>query len=226
MKQKAKNKTIDKAIEGIEKHGAVLVFPIKNSAEPKSLWSILHPRTPMRWEWDEEGDGKLFSLWRMREELSRSRLVVYTKWYQGRATFFSRDVFINLLSFLNGSANGASDISLSRESLSLLECLRLDSPLSTKQLKEMTDLRGRWLEATYNRSMKALWSRLLIVAFGEVEDSSFPSLAIAATEIIFEDMWFQSKKIPAKKAQEYLYNKLGEQNKFYIFAKKLHTEWS
>ena len=108
-------KSMQKSIEAIEKHGILLVFPIKNKTQPLSLWSVLHPRTTMRWEWDETGDGKLFALWRLREELSRSRKVVYAKWFQGRATFFSQEVFVHLLSYLRTQS------ALSRESRQILD---------------------------------------------------------------------------------------------------------
>lgn len=204
-----------KAIKAIDNQGALLVFPIKNQKEPSSLWSVLYPKTKMRWEWDESGDGKVFDLWRLREELSRSKKVIYTKWYQNRATFFSRDVFVNLLAYLN------SNKELLRESRNILEALEMDSPLSTKQIKESSELQGKWLESTYNRAMKTLWQRLYIVAFGEIEDSSFPSLAVGATQNLFEDLWLESKDINKEKAQKFLIKKLGEENKFYKFAEKI-----
>ncbi|MBS2027495.1 MAG: hypothetical protein JST54_06265 [Deltaproteobacteria bacterium] len=37
--------------------------------------------------------------------------------------------------------------------------------------------------------MKALWTRLLIVGAGEVDDGAFPSLAIGSTALLFEDLW-------------------------------------
>jgi len=163
-----------KAIQAIEKEGALLVFPMKNQRLPISLWSVLHPRSSMRWEWDEEGDGKVFALWRLREELSRSSEVIYSKWYQGRATFFSKELFTNLLAYLR--ARDEELPPLTREARSILDVLEMDSPMSTKKIKEAVELQGRFLEGIYTKSMKQLWSRLLILGYGEVEDSSFPSL--------------------------------------------------
>ena len=40
-----------------------------------------------------------------------------------------------------------------------------------------------------------LWSRLLIV--GEVDDGAFPSLAVGATELVFEDLWLSRAKVSA-----------------------------
>src|SRR4051812_27586425 len=92
-----------KSIGAINKRGCLLVYPVNNKREPLSLWSELHPRTRMRWEWDDDGDSKVADLWHLREQLSRSREVVYSKWYQGRATLFSFECFVALLSFLRGS---------------------------------------------------------------------------------------------------------------------------
>ncbi|HMN67936.1 MAG TPA: hypothetical protein PKC28_05290, partial [Bdellovibrionales bacterium] len=75
-----------KAIKAIDKKGALLVYPLNNKKEPASIWSELFPRTKMRWEWDAGSDNRVAELWYLREELSRSRKVVYVKWYQGRAT--------------------------------------------------------------------------------------------------------------------------------------------
>jgi len=206
-----------KALSAIEKRGALLVYPINNRKEPLSLWSELFPRTKMKWEWGDEHHNKVSDLWYLREELSRSRKVVYSKWYQGRATFFSFDVFANLLAYLR------EGVELSRESRLALEVLEADSPLSTKQLKAAVELEGRLLEASYNRALKPLWQRLLIVGFGEFEDSSFPSLGIGASKTLFEDLWENSRKVTPQVAEQALIAKLGMQNPFRKFAAKIHA---
>lgn len=204
-----------KALAAIEQKGILLVFPIKNSPEPDSIWRHLHPRSKMVWEWDADSDHKVSDLWILKEELSRSNQVVYVKWYQNRATFFSKETFVNMLAYLHSEAPMPS------ESYTILEALEMDSPLSTKQLKEAADLQGRYMEATYNRAMKPLWQRLLIVAFGEVEDSSFPSIAVAATKNMFEDLYGQAQRITPAQAEKYLQAKLGQDNKFWKFAQKI-----
>lgn len=214
------------AVKAINKKGALLVYPINNKKEPASLWSELWPRTKMRWEWDEEGDSRVADMWHMREQLSRSRQVIYTKWYQGRATLFSFDVFVNLLSFLNGSrADHASQmivgLSSNPASQRALEFLEADSPLSTKQLKAALELEGRLFESAYNRALKPLWSNLLIVAFGEFDDSSFPSLAIGATKTLFEELWLKSAEIDPTEAERFLRKRLGEKNPFFKYAQKI-----
>jgi len=87
------------------------------------------------------------------------------------------------------------------ESQIILETLESDSPLSTKELKRFTDLQGKENEAAYNRATKELFSRLLVVAFGEVDDGSFPSLAIGATRLIYEDLWNEALEMDPNRAE-------------------------
>jgi hypothetical protein len=192
-----------KALSAIDKQGVLLVFPITNRKEPASLWSTLWPRSEMKWEWDQEGDQRVAQLWHLREELSRSQRVVYAKWYQGRATFFSRKVFTLFMAQLR-TAMSETEIGLSDQAKNMLNVLKMDSPLSTKQLKVLTGLRGRDYEAEYQRSLKELWSKLLIVGFGEINDGAFPSLAIGATQNLFEDLWNQSSNYTSQEADEEL----------------------
>jgi hypothetical protein len=186
------------AITKIDKNGVLLVFPINNKPEPKSLWSEFFPKTKMRWEWDETGDNRVGDLWGLMKKLSDSRKVVYSKWYQGRATFFSRELFTALLCLAKDQIDRPEN--LSRSARDLFDTLESDSPLSTKQLKKMTDLRGKENEATYNRSMKQLFSGFYIIAFGEVDDGAFPSLAVGATRNLYEDLWNEALRLSPKEA--------------------------
>lgn len=207
-----------KAIQAINRRGILLVYPLANRPEPRSIWSELFPRSKMRWEWDVDGDNRVAELWSLREELSRSRQVVYSKWYQGRATLFSQPVFVHMLAYLRAEAVSAN---LSHESANILELLQSDSPLSTKQLKAAAELEGRLLEPTYNRAMKPLWQHLLISAFGEFEDSSFPSLGIGATQLLFEELWNESLSLQPAAAETFLRRELGETNPTWKFAQKI-----
>src|SRR5262249_14218922 len=159
MKAKSAPKSAPKgakdAIEAINRRGCLLVFPIDNRKEFPSLWSEFYPRSPMRWEWDESGDDRVTRLWHLRADLSVSNRVIYTKWFRGRATFFSRPVFTALRAILG------SELALSPIAREILEVLKMDSPLSTKALKRATDLQGRLNEGRYERAMRELWSRLL-----------------------------------------------------------------
>lgn len=207
-----------KAIQAIQKRGALLVYPLNNRKEPPSIWSELYPRTKMRWEWDADGDNRVAALWILREELSRSRQVVYVKWYQGRATFFSREMFVHLLAYMRSREVARN---LGPESQNILDFLLSDSPLSTKQVKAAAELEGRLNEPTYNRAMKPLWQNLLLVGFGEFDDSSFPSLGIGATQTMFEDLWEESNTLSADEAEKWIKKFWPEENPFFKFAKKL-----
>ena len=169
------------AVEAVNRHGILLVFPANNAKEPASLWSVAYPRSPMRWEWDESGDDRVARLWHLREELSRSRKVIYAKWLQGRATCLSPPAFRALYRLFRESRRP-----LSADSRRILELLEESSPRSTREIKKGVQLQGRLLESTYNRAMKDLWTRLQICAFGEIDEGSFPSLAIGASRLLFE----------------------------------------
>ncbi len=182
-----------KARAAIEAHGILLVYPIDNRAEPPSLWSLLHPRTPMRWAWDEGADDRVVALWHLRERLSASRTVVYGKWFRDRAPFVSQELFAALLAPVR-----AEPLLLSREARELLALLEDDSPQSTKSLRRAAGLTGREYERVWTRAMRELWSRLLVVGTGEVDDGAFPSLAVGATRWIFEAAWDAAKQAPSE----------------------------
>lgn len=179
------------AVSLIEQHGVLLVYPIANRPEPQSLWGEAYPGVRMRWEWDTAGDDRVVRLWHLRAQLAASRTVVYSKWHGGRATFFSRALFTAMLATLR--AAGDPMRGLPRESREILEVLELDSPMSSRKLREAVQLQGRLLETTWTRAMRELWTRLLVVGFGEVDDGAFPSLAVGSTRTLFEDLWLEAE---------------------------------
>jgi hypothetical protein len=201
------------AFAKINKRGALLVFPINNRKLPLSLWSEFFPRLKMRWEWDESGDNRVGSMWHLMKKLSDGRKVVYSKWYQGRATFFSREVFTAMLALVREHGGDRTE-GLSFKAREVLELLEGDSPLSTKQIKAAVDLQGKLNEPAYNRAMKELFGRLLIVAYGEVDDGAFPSLAVGATRLLFEDLWLEAGKMRPEIAEAVLDRFLPEGNHF------------
>jgi hypothetical protein len=193
---------ISQAVKEIKQHGALLVYPIQNQKDPLSLWGQFFPKSTMKWEWDDSGDNRVAHLWHLREELSSSNKVVYSKWYRGRATFFSKEVFVALLAFL-GTTRG-----LSRGSLTLLRTLEEESPLSTKQLKKKCKLQGRAMEGAYHQALKPLWVRGLIVGYGEVDEGAFPSLAVGATPLLFEELWLEAQALNSDQGKVILEKKL------------------
>ena len=177
----------------------LLVFPLQNQKEPKSIWSHFFPRSQMRWEWNDNGDNRVADLWHLREELSRSNRVVYSKWFRGRATFFSREVFVALLADIERRL--PCPRGLTPEAWRILSLLNESSPQSTKQLKRGAQLEGKFLEPTYQKATQELWQRLLIVGHGEVDDGAFPSLAVGSTQLLFEDLWKKAHAERAKKVE-------------------------
>ena len=188
-----------KALDAIEEQGALLVFPDGNRAEPPSLWKALYPRSPMTWAWDADADGRVSKLWVLREELSRSGLVVYSKWYRGRATFFAKSSFVDLLTVLGPES---MEQSLRGDAARIYELLQESSPRSTKEIKLETELRGKIFESAYAKAMKVLFEKGLIVGWGEVADGAFPSLACGATKNMFEDLWEKAVHQDPKQARK------------------------
>ena len=212
-----------KAIDLIEQHGALLVFPIDNRPEPKSLWICLHPRTKMKWEWDSGGDDRVANLWALREELSRSDEVVYTKWYRGRATFFSKQCFTDFLTVVR---EASSNEPLTPAAQELLDALQENSPLSTKALKLATDLRGRDNEPTYVRALKELWERLLIVGYGEFDDGAFPSLGMGAANSLFEELVSKAESQTSAAAKKRIESVSSKDSLFLKFLGQLIQKWN
>jgi hypothetical protein len=185
------------AISKINDSGVLLVFPIKNAKEPDSLWAQLFPRTKMKWDWSDESHNRVADVWHLMKRLSDCRKVIYSKWYQGRATFFSTRLFTALVSKFNSEKIVSG---LTPTARTLLDILEMDSPLSTRDLKERSELQGKFNQAIYNRAMKELFSKFLIIGFGEVDDGAFPSLAIGATKSLYEEIWKNSKALSSDEA--------------------------
>ncbi len=184
------------AIAAIKRHHALLVFPINNKPLPLSLWSVFHSGKKMEWDWSGVGSELIPTLWHLRTELATSNEVVYAKWYQGRATLFSFELFTNLLSTYSSLPDplaGASD-----EAKIIHSILMDDSPLPTKELKLRVREESATVTNTFDRSMKELWKRFLIVGYGEAEEGGFPSLAVGTTKNLFEELWDTSLTITSE----------------------------
>ncbi len=189
---------VEKSIEFINRAGVLLAFPIRNEREPASLWQKLYPRTKMNWAWGEEGQSKVADHWHLMKVLSADRRVVYSKWYQGRATFFCRDLFSALMALRRRREQEPIRSEYAQDILAALEA---DSPMSTRDLKITCGLQGKLNEAIFRSALKELFLNFLVVGFGEVDDGAFPSLAIGASQIVFEDLFTDSINLPAAQAQ-------------------------
>lgn len=209
------------AIEAINSHGILLVFPVDNAKDPNSLWNIWHPRKKMKWEWDGDSGAGVAKLWHLRSELSTSREVIYSKWFRGRATFFSKKTFQALLAL---NLRSQTERQLSRDARNILRLLEEESPLSTKKLKRETSLVGKALEPTYNRALKELWERALIVGYGEVDEGAFPSLAIGSTRLIFEDLFMQARGISEEDSSQILSKSFSKSPKIQAFYARVAKE--
>lgn len=177
-----------KAKKVVDRLGIALVYPIHNAKEPPSLWSALHPRTEMRWDWSDAADGRVVEMWHLKNALAATGDVAYAKWFRGRATFFSLDVFHAILARLAQAGDVLAGVP--HEARDLLDLLRERSPLSTKDLRAEAGLRGKPYERVFTHAMKVLWQRLLVVGIGERDDGTvMPSLQVSATEAMFEDIW-------------------------------------
>ena len=141
--------------------------------------------------------------------------MVYAKWYQGRATFFSKDVFPLIL-----AATGAHEGHLSPSARKVLRVLEEDSPLSTKELKRRAGLVGKANERDYDRALKELWRGFFIVGYGEVDDGAFPSLSIGATSLLFSDLWQEAQSHDPAQAEKALAESVGADSLFYKFYLK------
>lgn len=200
---KDRARELTRLVDEIDRRGVMLVYPQKGHDDPTSIWHVLYPRRTMQWAWDEDADPRVAQVWHLREELARDPRVVYGKWFAGRATFFSKELFLAMLTHLREAAKGDLRVGLSLDAQGLLSALEDDSPMATRALREATDLAGRVREGAYTRAMRVLWSRLLVVGAGEVAEGGFPSLAIGATSLLLEDLWNRSAapKSTKKKAK-------------------------
>lgn len=194
------NRLLKKAIQHIETDGFLLVYPIQNAKEPQSLWSRLYPKSKMVWEWTSESDDRVAEMWHLKTMLAQSKNVIYGKYYKNRATFFSKNLFVSLLAYKRSFEYRPRYV----EGRQILDLLEVDSPLSTKQIKEMTGLRGKLCESIYNRATKDLWDHLLLVGLGEIDDGAFPSLAHGSTATVFEDLWEESQFLSKNEAMSSL----------------------
>jgi len=217
-------KRYQKALAAINEQHVQLVYPIKNAREPRSLWHSLHPRSAMRWDWSEDADQRVVDLWHLKDDLCLGREVVYAKWFRGRATFFSRAIFVPILALLGPTRAEAlrRDANASRLYDELLE----NSPQTPRRLRQAADLSGSDSRSEYERGVKLLWEQLVIVGTGEVDEGQFPALAMGATRHIHEDLWEEAHGMEPRDAQERLRRLLPAASPFSRFLYRLMRKFS
>lgn len=209
------------AVRAVQRDGALLVFPLENRTDLPSVWSRLHPGAAMRWDWDDGGDPRVFALWQLRAKMMTSRKVVYAKWFRGRATVFAPDVFTAMLCAVRDARDPRKG--LLPEAAAILEVLDENSPVSSKTLRGLVDLQGKFHERAWTKAMAQLWARLLVVGYGEVDDGAFPSLAIGSTALLFEELWDASGGTLPSEARATLAARLGEDGAFLPYFEKTLT---
>jgi hypothetical protein len=208
-----------RALSAIAEHGVLLVYPLENRRDPPSLWHALYPRSAMQWSWDAEADPRVSAVWRLRTQLAQSREVVYGKWFRGRATFFSVALFSAMLAtFAPWRREHAG------ETDELLRLLEEDSPQSSKNLRALAGLQGREGERAWTRGLGTLWTQLLIVGTGEVDDGAFPSLEIGATRWVFEELWESAQQRDEGEARTFVDRQLPAASAFGKYWRKLLRE--
>lgn len=213
----------DKAVKAINKSHVLLVYPIKNAKEPQALWHKLFPRSEMRWEWTDDADDKVVKLWHLKTDLSEQHDVVYGKWFRGRATFFSHEIAPAFLKLL-----GATDVrpdSLDPDTGAIYEELLSDSPQTPKMLREATDLMGSIHRAKFEKALKPLWERMLIVGSGEVDEGNFPSLAMGATKNIFEEIWEKARQLDQATAEKIIADQLPKDSLFLTYLQRIRKKY-
>jgi len=193
------SKRYQKALAAINERHVQLVYPIQNAREPRSLWHSLHPRSAMRWDWSEDADQRVVDLWHLKDDLCLGREVVYAKWFRGRATFFSRAIFVPILALLGTTRAEAlrRNANASRLYAELLD----NSPQTPRRLRQAVDLVGSHNRGDYERGVKLLWEQLVIVGTGEVDEGQFPALAMGATRHILEDLWEEAAGMEPRDAE-------------------------
>ncbi len=187
-----------------------------------SLWSKFFPRSRMNWDWSEDGDGRVAMLWHLRTELSTCQQAVYTKWFKNRATLFSDELFIAMLSLV--SAKEVDSLGLSQDALILLGTLHEDSPLGTRELKSLSGFEGRENSSRFESALRQLWRKLLIVGYGEVEEGGFPSLAVGSSRLLFEDLWDESKSVSAEQRLKTVEKYFDSKSEFFRQYVRLENE--
>jgi hypothetical protein len=85
----------------------------------------------------------------------------------------------------------------------------------------MSSKQGKFWESTYQKALKELWERLLIVGWGEKDDGAFPSLNMASTKLFFEDLWKDATLMTNLEAEEFVLEQIKSSPTMLRFYKQL-----
>lgn len=208
-----------KAVGAINRHHIQLVYPIKNAEEPRALWHSLYPGAFMKWDWSEDADQRVVDIWHLKNELCYGQDVVYAKWFRGRATFFSREIFVPMICLLKTTQ--VEGIHRNMHANDIYEALLDNSPQTPKLVKQAVELSGAHNRSDYERGVKLLWEQLLIVGTGEVDEGQFPALAMGATKHIFEDLWDEGGSLDPGEAEERCRKLLPSDSPFFKYFNRM-----
>lgn len=183
---KVSKKLFEKVLSLINEHQIVYVYPHK-SKEEVSIFRLLYPKKEFRWDWSEAADPKLVELWWLKDDLARSKKVVYGRFFKAKPCFVSIKKFQLLLK------NTLVNIDqLNALETFIYELLLENSPQSTRMIKKVYRKLGVevYTRTEWNKAFLGLQKKLLICNLGdsEREHSPMPSTEYAAVEHVFENL--------------------------------------
>lgn len=178
----------------------------------------------MKWDWSEDADPRVVDIWHLKDELCFGQDVVYAKWFRGRATFFSKEIFVPVLCLLETTQ--VDEIHRSTHATDIYEELLDSSPQTPKLVRQAVDLSGSQNRSDYEKAVKLLWEQLLIVGTGEVDEGQFPALAMGATKHIFEELWHEARSMDPLDASHQCRDLLRADSPFYKFLNRMMIKFA
>ena len=159
------------AVRFIDAVGFCLLFPVKNVLLP-SLYYAMTRRIPITW------DKYTVKLWEWKDELPRRRRALYTKYFRGRGTFFSRAMLANFLALRGGSARIAghetfySAGKVSHDARTLWQTLAEHGPLATLELRHACKLDSKAGNTRFKKAILELQCLLVVTHFGAEQETA------------------------------------------------------
>lgn len=155
-----------KCIDYINEVGVVSVFPAKSTMP--SLFKFLHPRSKFSWVWDEYGDSKVVKLWWLKNDIARSKKVLYGRFFSNQPVFVSLDRAEEFKAKIKPKAK-------TKLESYILENLELNSPQTLRMLKRQARHDGvEFLRSEWQRALVSLQKQFLISSLGDSERESGP----------------------------------------------------